>query len=132
MLDPRIDEFYRDRYREEDRLSRTAHGQLEFLRTQELLRRHLPPAPARVLDVGGGPGVHARWLAEDGHVVHLVDPVARHVEQAAARHGVTAALGDARALDQDDGSVDATLLLGPLYHLVDPADRLAALREAVR
>ncbi len=27
---------------------------LEFLRTQELIERFLPPLPARVLDVGGG------------------------------------------------------------------------------
>ena len=31
-----------------------------------------------------------------------------------------------------DGSVDAVLLLGPLYHLRDPADRSAALRSARR
>lgn len=32
------------------------HGRLEFLRTQELLLRHLPAPPATILDVGGGPG----------------------------------------------------------------------------
>jgi SAM-dependent methyltransferase len=35
-------------------------------------------------------------------------------------------------LPADDASVDAVLLLGPLYHLVDRADRLAALHEAQR
>jgi len=38
----------------------------------------------------------------------------------------------ARSLDLEDGSVDAVLLLGPLYHLPDRADRLAALKEAAR
>ena len=30
---------------------------------------------ARVLDVGGGTGVHAKWLAEDGYDVTLIDVV---------------------------------------------------------
>jgi len=43
----------------------------------ELLLRLLPVAPARVLDVGGGPGVYASWLASLGYEVTLVDPVVR-------------------------------------------------------
>lgn len=132
QLDPLILAFHRDRYREHERLTRSGHGRLELVRTRELLRRHLPPGPVTVLDVGGGTGVHARWLAADGHRVHLVDPVPGHVEQAASVPGVTAALGDARALDQPDDSVDVTLLLGPLYHLVDAGDRARAVAEAVR
>ena len=46
-------------------------GRLELLRTQELLARYLPPAPAIVLDVGGGPGVYALPLAAQGYDVHL-------------------------------------------------------------
>jgi SAM-dependent methyltransferase len=131
-LDPLIRGFYRDRYREDDRLIRSGHGQLEFVRTQELLRRFLPVPPATVLDVGGATGIHAQWLAEDGYSVHLVDPVVEHVERASAVGGFTASLGDARALSQEADSVDATLLLGPLYHLVEADDRLQALREAGR
>ena len=44
--------------KERDRLM-DGRGRLERLRTQELLTRHLPPAPAVVLDSGGGPGVYA-------------------------------------------------------------------------
>lgn len=102
-----------------------------MVRTQELLRRHLPAAPARIIDVGGGPGAHARWLIEDGYEVDLVDPVPRHVEEAAAS-GIRAELGDARALDAPDDSYDVALVLGPLYHLLDREDRLRALREAAR
>ncbi|MER6447218.1 SAM-dependent methyltransferase [Streptomyces venezuelae] len=128
---PEILDFY-DRSDEAGRLHTTATGILELERTRELLRRHLPPAPARVLDVGGGTGSHARWLSEDGHTVHLVDPVPRHVAQAAEIPGVTAELGDARALAEADDSFDAVLLLGPLYHLHERADRLTALAEARR
>jgi ubiquinone/menaquinone biosynthesis C-methylase UbiE len=130
-LDPLIRAFYRDRYVEDDRLARSGHGRLEFLRTQELLRRWLPPASV-VLDVGGATGVHARWLAADGHHVTLVDPVDEHVRQAATIGAFEAVAGDARHLDQPDASVDVTLLLGPLYHLVEATDRAQALSEAAR
>ncbi|MBB3082459.1 class I SAM-dependent methyltransferase [Geodermatophilus sabuli] len=124
--------FYRD-FDESGRLTH-GHGLVEFRRTQALLRRHLPPPPARVLDVGGGPGVHATWLADDGYDVLLLDPVEQHVARATALAAgrFTARTGDARSLDRAPGTVDAVLLLGPLYHLPDPADRATALREAVR
>lgn len=125
--------FYQTRYLEDDRLRVSPHGRLEYLRTQELLRRHLPDPPARVLDVGGGTGVHARWLAAAGYAVHVIDLVPDHVRQSAELgEGVTAAVGDARDLDEPDAAADVVLLLGPLYHLIDPQDRLTALREARR
>jgi len=116
---------------EQGRLS-TPRGRLELLRTQDVLLRHLPPAPARVLDVGGGPGVYAEWLAGLGYAVDLVDPVPLHVEQAAVRPGVSAALGDARALAAAESAYDVVLALGPLYHLPGRADRLRAWTEFAR
>lgn len=106
-------------------------GPLEFERTTELLVRYLPGKTLRVLDIGGGPGVYASWLAQRGHSVQLVDPVSCHVEAARAL-GLDARLGEAAALDHSDASVDAVLLMGPLYHLVDERDRLQALSEAQR
>jgi ubiquinone/menaquinone biosynthesis C-methylase UbiE len=107
---------------------------LEFARTQELLTRCLPDPPAVVLDVGGGPGVYAAWLAERGYEVHLLDPVELHVRQAreASDRIASAERGDARALPYADGTADAVLLLGPLYHLQEHADRRRALEEARR
>jgi SAM-dependent methyltransferase len=61
--------------------------------------------------------------------------MALHVEQLRAVADparVHAAVGDARALDLEDGAVDAVLLLGPIYHLRGREQRLAALREALR
>lgn len=127
--------FYGTGTFERDRLS-AGRGRLEFLRTQELLRRFLPSPPARVLDVGGGPGSHAGWLADDGYEVKLIDLTPELVQQARQRAGeppgFEAVVGDARDLDEPDGSADAVLLLGPLYHLPDRADRMAALAEARR
>jgi ADP-ribose pyrophosphatase YjhB (NUDIX family)/ubiquinone/menaquinone biosynthesis C-methylase UbiE len=120
--------------REEDRIS-AGLGQLELLRVQDVLGRHLPSPPAEVLDVGGATGVHAAWLAERGFRVRIVDIAERHVALANRQLGaigVTAELGDARSLPVDADSKDVVLLFGPLYHLIDRADRLTALREAYR
>lgn len=115
---------------EHDRL--TGRPSLELLRTRVLLERFLPAPPARVLDVGGGSGVHASWLSGRGYQVHLIDPVPLHREQAAADGRFSVAPGDARSLDEGDGSYDAVLLLGPLYHLTERTDRIRALAEARR
>jgi hypothetical protein len=124
-MDADILEYY-ERGGEDTRLV----DSVELLRTKVLLRRYLPKQ-ASVLDVGGASGVHATWLAEEGHRVRLVDPVPRHVATARAK-GIDAVEGDARALAEPDASRDAVLLLGPLYHLLDRADRVRALTEAAR
>ena len=120
------------------RLFRT-HGLIELARTQEIILRHLPPPPGTILDVGGGPGIYACWLAERGYRVHLIDAMPSHVEQArhasARQPGAPVAsmrVGDARQLEEADATVDAVLLLGPLYHLTERDDRIQALREARR
>lgn len=122
---------YYERGGEHTRL-REGAGRLEFWRTQDILRRLLPGAPARVLDVGGGTGIHAEWLAEDGHEVEVVDPVPMHVERSGRLPGVIARLGDARALPAEDAAYDVVLFLGPLYHLPERPDRVRALTEAGR
>jgi ubiquinone/menaquinone biosynthesis C-methylase UbiE len=121
---------YYDKGQEASRLASGA-GRLELERTQELIARSLTESALDVLDVGGGPGAYASWLSKKGHRVHVVDPIPLHVEQATTA-GLSAEIGDARELNQADNSVDAVLLLGPLYHLPDSADRSAALSEAMR
>lgn len=128
-------------YAENNEAARLQTGwfRLEHARTQELILRYLPPAPATVIDAGGGAGIYACWLAGRGYIVHLVDPVPKHDEQARAASAqqpkyplASVEVGDARHLAHADVSADAVLLLGPLYHLVEKEDRLACLREAYR
>lgn len=136
---PDLPRDIRDHYESEsdegERLT-SGPGRLELARTQEIVRRHLPAGTLRVLDVGGATGVHATWLADDGHEVHLVDPMPRHVEQvgqlASTGRAITAEVGDARQLPVDDASVDVVLVFGPLYHLTERDDRVRALAEARR
>ena len=120
-------------FNEADRLM--GDNQLEYLRTTEIIARHISPPPGVVADVGGGPGVYARWLIERGYSVRLFDIVPRHVDAAQGTNGhgrLAAELADARSVPMGDLSADAVLLLGPLYHLVERNDRLKALEEARR
>jgi len=136
LISKEIEEHYLHT-REWERLS-AGLGELERLRTQAILARYLPPAPATIFDVGGAAGVYAFPLAQHGYQVHLFDPVELNLEQArshATASGITLAsitMGDARQMNIPSGSADALLLLGPLYHLVEQSDRLQALREARR
>lgn len=118
-------------------------GRLDLHRTElavtmRALVDHLPPAPARVIDVGGGPGRYALELAHRGYAVTLVDLSLRQVDLAlnVARDesmALTGCEGDARDLSAfADASFDAVLLLGPLYHLFTEADRRQAVAEARR
>src|SRR5690606_33987768 len=131
-----IVDYYREQIEERERLLRGS-GLIEFERTREIVRHYLPSGPLRILDVGGAAGVHSVWLAEDGHDVHLIDPMPFHIEQAseaaaALDNPFSYATGDARALEEPDGSADAVLLFGPLYHLIERDDRIRALSEARR
>jgi SAM-dependent methyltransferase len=135
-LDRVITDYY-DRTPEEVRLGQGPF-QLEEARTRELIQRFATPPPGTVLDVGGAAGAYGLWLAEAGYAVHLVDPVPRLVAEAqrrsatAARALASCRVGDARALEMPGDSADVVLLLGPLYHLTDPADRARSLHEVAR
>jgi ubiquinone/menaquinone biosynthesis C-methylase UbiE len=114
-------------------------GQIEYLRTQNIISRFLKSPPAVVLDVGGAAGRYSCWLAQLGFEVHLVDPVPLHVRQARTASDAqpltpiaSCEVGDARQLEFDDATMDAVLLMGPLYHLIDLQDRARSLSEAYR
>jgi ubiquinone/menaquinone biosynthesis C-methylase UbiE len=131
-VDDEIRAYY-ERGMELDRVTQ-GYSRIEFVRTKEILGRYLPPPPARLLDVGGGPGAYADWLAEQGYQLRLVDATPLHVQQAIerARGRFSAVEGDARSLEEPSESYDVVLLLGPLYHLTERDDRVAALREGHR
>lgn len=128
------------REREWQRLERD-EGVVEFDVTTAMLARHLPEC-GRILDIGGGPGRYAIWLADRGYRVTLADISPDLLDIARSRLGADPAESgavdeiteaDARDLSRwPDQSFDAVLSLGPFYHLTDPNDRSRAAREAAR
>ena len=91
----------------------------------------LPPAPARVLDVGAGSGRDAAWLAKMGHAVLAVEPSATLRAEGARLHP------DPRIVWVDDrlpdlaevrrlGTTFEVILLSAVWQHVAPSDRPAA------
>jgi ubiquinone/menaquinone biosynthesis C-methylase UbiE len=119
--------------------NRLERHRTEFAVTMRELTEWLPPAPATILDVGGGPGRYSIELAKRGYDVTLLDLSQANLDFARRRAneaGVT--LTDyvhANALDLGRYarcSFDAALLMGPLYHLFALEDRRRAVHEAIR
>lgn len=113
-------------------------GQIEFASTLRLVDKYFPPT-GRVCDIGGGPGRYSVVLAQRGYRVTLVDlsdGLLERGKSALRDAGVSAervVLGDACELSElPSDHFEAGLLLGPLYHLIDEAKRLAALAELRR
>ena len=126
--------------REWARLENPDDGAIEFEVTCQVLATYLPPH-ARALDIGGGPGRYAIWLAKRGHHVILADlcpellSIARtKIGQAGVEAMVDEVVeADARDLSHwADNSFDAVLSFGPFYHLPDPNDRNRAAAELHR
>ena len=114
-----IERYYDEQVqREWERMER---HRTEFAVTMRALVEYLPPAPARVLDCGGGPGRYAIELARRGYEVTLFDLSAGNLRMAqgkAEEAGVALAgceQGTATDLSRfPDDAFDAVLLMGPL------------------
>jgi S-adenosylmethionine-dependent methyltransferase len=63
----------------------SVRGELRHAVILHHLRAHLPAAPVKVLDVGGGTGELAADLAREGHAVTLLDLSPAMIEQAQRR-----------------------------------------------
>ena len=89
-------------------------------------------APARVLEVGGGPGELSERIARElGAVVVMVDISPRMVELARAR-GVDARIGDVQDLPFAEGEFDCAVAAWMLYHVPDLDRALTELCRVLR
>ena len=91
-----------------------------------LLLQHLPPAPARVADLGCGTGTLALLLAEEGYAVDGVDYSPEMVRRARdkAGHVATFLEGDAAEPPLDAASYDVVLCRHVLWAMPSPAAAL--------
>ncbi|HEY9075751.1 MAG TPA: class I SAM-dependent methyltransferase [Anaerolineaceae bacterium] len=109
----------------------------EFAITRKAFAEYLPKPPARVLDIGGGPGRYAIELAQQGYQVTLADLSSSALNFAAekAREAGVSLEGllHVNALDLSHlpaASWDIVLLMGPLYHLLEADARRQAVLQA--
>ncbi len=120
----------------DDEWTRVERHRMELAVSLRAVSAALPERPCRVLDIGGGPGRYSLALSQAGHEVTLFDLSPANVEFARkVTDGRLAGYHVGTATDLGvfpDGSSDAVLLMGPLYHLLDPADRERAIAEACR
>jgi SAM-dependent methyltransferase len=114
---------------------------VEFQITLKALDRWLPSRECICTEIGVGSGVYSQWLASRGHRLYLADVSARLLQATLDRlrvagHGdLVLAAHHRSATDLNalpDACADAVLALGPLYHLLEAADRQRAVQEFAR
>ena len=96
---------------------------------RELLLEHLPPAPARVADLGCGSGSLSVLLAEEGYDVSGLDLSGQMLELARAkaeRAGVAVSFeqGDAAEPELEPGAFDVVMCRHVLWAMPDPSAAL--------
>jgi S-adenosylmethionine-dependent methyltransferase len=111
---------------------------IELASTLRLMDRYFP-ARGRVCDIGGGPGRYTIELLRRGYLVTLLDLSEEEIRLAGTLlevHGLSAEqliVGDARDMSMlADESFDAALLMGPMYHILEPGERAKVLHELER
>lgn len=125
---------YYNKFCEDKRLD-SRHGQVEFAVTMNWLTKFLNEYNVKtILDVGAGTGRYSFALKELGFKPTAVELVKYNLGILKSKDkGIPAVQGDARNLKKfDNGSFDAVLLFGPMYHLLSYEDKLTALSEAKR
>lgn len=111
-------------------------GIIEFYRTKEILKKYITSSNNIIYDVGGGIGVYSSWLSEMDNTVHLLELAPSAVKYALENQKLTnpfiAEVCDARNINRPNESADIVLLMGPLYHMQNPNDRIKVLNECYR
>ena len=130
-----INSFY-DGYREDVRLEKSRHGQLEYFTTMHYINK-MTTANTSVLEIGAGTGRYSIALAKKGYNVTAVELADKNLEilkkNAKEINNLHCYQGDALDLSRfEDNCFDLTLVLGPMYHLYTEEDRKAAMGEALR
>lgn len=101
-------------------------SQLQYTDTAAYVRRFVPKARARILDVGCGSGGLAAVLDAAGHLVTPIDPSAEVVEEARAT-GIPAQQAD--LLDFDGGPFEVVLFSFSLHHIFPLAQAVEKARD---
>lgn len=129
-----------DYYSRFDEWGRLDREPIEFIINWHYIKQYLPPH-GNVLDNGAGPGKYSMELARHGFNVTLSDLTPGLVEMAKVKAdelGLTKhfkgfhVLNAANLDELPNEEFDASLMLGPLYHLQREEDRINAVTELFR
>jgi ubiquinone/menaquinone biosynthesis C-methylase UbiE len=111
----------------------------EYFITLNTIMKYIPKPPAKIIDIGGGPGRYSFELAKLGYEVTLVDLSDENIKFAKNKSKeLNIKLKDyihGNVLDLSfipDNYYDIVLLLGPLYHILEESNRIKALKECIR
>lgn len=127
-------DFY-NHYDEDCRLT-SRHGTVEFLTTMRYIEKYLKSGD-HILEIGAGTGRYSHTLARQGYTVNAIELVEHNIEvfqkNTLSNENISVIQGNALDLSVfSDNQFDITLLLGPLYHLYNKADKQQAIQEALR
>ena len=130
----RLNQFYQSGA-EEMRLT-SKQGQVEFIITTEYIDKYLKLGDC-ILEVGCGTGRYSLHYARQGYEVDAVELVQENLDIMAQNtlptDKVRAIQGNALDLSAyENETFDITLVLGPMYHLFEEADKLQCMKEAYR
>lgn len=129
-----------DYYAKFDEWGRLDREPIEFTVNWHYMKKYLPES-GHIFDNGAGPGKYAMELAKEGYDVTLSDLTPQLVEIAKEKANELSLSDSFRGFhslnathleDISDETFDASLMLGPLYHLQEEEDRIAAARELHR
>ncbi|MFF2015071.1 class I SAM-dependent methyltransferase [Paenibacillus sp. NPDC058177] len=129
-----------DYYSRFDEWGRLDREPLEFTINLHYIKQYLASS-GTVLDNGAGPGKYSIELAKLGYNVTLSDLTPKLVEiaqQKVSELGLTERFNGFHVLNAThlegipDEMYDASLMLGPLYHLQKEEERISAIRELHR
>ncbi|MFT8322847.1 MAG: class I SAM-dependent methyltransferase [Bacillus sp. (in: firmicutes)] len=127
-------------YNQFDEWGRLEREPIEFQVNWHYIKKYLPITGC-ILDNGAGPGKYSIELAKEGYNVTLTDLTPRFVEIAENKAQELDLIGqfngffeaDARDLHMiNNKQFDASLMLGPMYHIQEENDRIKAMKELHR
>lgn len=122
--------------KDEDSRLLSKSGSVELITTLNYIEKYLKQG-MKILDIGAGTGRYSHYFANKGYEVDAIELIDCNIEKfkksVTDNEKITIIKDDAVNLSNvESNRYDITLLLGPMYHLFDEKEKIAALSEAIR
>ncbi len=135
-IDTIVNQFYKEGYIEDERLTKDNTHKLEFITTTTYIDKYLKKGD-KILEVGAGTGAYSLYYARQGYEVESIelskDNLAVLKSKITPELSINAHQGNAIDLSRyEDNTFNITLVLGPLYHVFNKEERQKVINEAIR